>query len=72
MAKVIMVFHWILGIAAGLSLILGVVFKIVYGFSKTFVFSVEPVSFLQFTAVCCLASVALSMVDLSRKSMPAK
>ena len=60
--------QWILGIAAGLSLVLGVVFKLVYGFSRTFVFRTTPGAFLQFTITCCLASIALSLIKLSGSS----
>ena len=59
--------HWILGISGGLSLIVGVIFKLA-GFV---VRNAPPGSFLRFTATCCLASIALSLIELSsnRKSV---
>ncbi len=53
--------HWILGIGGGLSLILGVIFKL----AGIVVLRAPPGSFLRFTAVCCLASIALSLIELS-------
>ena len=55
--------HWILGIAAGLSLVLGVIFKL---FGVT-ILTAQPSTFLRFTFTCCLASMALSLIDLSGK-----
>ena len=58
--------HWILGIGAGLSLVLAMVFKLVFALAGQ-VIQVGPGAFLRFTAVCCLASIALSMVEISGK-----
>ena len=55
--------HWVLGIAAGLSLVLGVVFRLF----DVVIFNMGRLAFLQFTATCSLASMALSLVDLSSK-----
>lgn len=63
----IKVLQLILGVAAGLSLVLSVIFKLVYNFSGKFVFHTTPEAFFQFTIVCCLASIALSLVELSSK-----
>lgn len=63
MEQMIKVLQWILGIVAGLSLILGVIFKLAH----IVVLTAAPISFLRFTATCCLASIALSMIELSRK-----
>ena len=63
MKQITKVLHWILGISAGLSLILGVIFKL----ARVVVLYTRPMSFFKFTAVCCLASIALSMIELSRK-----
>lgn len=64
----IRILHWILGIAAGLSLVLGVIFKLIYSIGGVVVFSTSPRACLLFTATCCLASIALSMIELSSKS----
>ena len=53
--------HWILGIGGGISLILAVIFKIV----NVYVLTATPRTFFRFTVVCCLASIALSLIDLS-------
>lgn len=58
--------HWILGIGAGLSLVLGMVFKLVFALAGR-VIQVSPGAFLRFTAVCCIASIALSMIEISGK-----
>ncbi len=53
--------HWILGIGGGMSLILAVIFKIV----NVSILTATPRTFFRFTVVCCLASIALSLIDLS-------
>ncbi len=55
--------QWILGISAALSLVLGVIFKL-FG---VIVLNTGPPSFIKFTVTCSLASMALSLVDLSSK-----
>mgnify|MGYP001121403204 CR=1 FL=1 len=67
MIKVIKILHWILGILAGLSLLVGVIFKLIYNISRAIVFSTTPRACLLFTATCCLASIALSMIEMSCK-----
>ena len=57
----------ILGIAGALGFILGIVFKLVYIFSRTYVLNTTPSALFQFTAICCLASIALSLIEISRK-----
>ena len=58
--------HWILGIGAGLSLVLGMIFKLVFALAGR-VIPISPGAFLRFTAVCCIASIALSMIEISGK-----
>jgi len=54
---------WILFILAALSLIVGVIAKAT-GFR---VFTLVPVSYIRFTAVCLLGAIALSLVEISLK-----
>lgn len=63
MNKLMKVLQRILGIAAALSLVLGVIFKL----ANVVVLTAAPISFLRFTAICCLASIALSMIKVSCK-----
>ena len=60
----IKVLQWVLGVIAALSLALGVIFKL----ASVVVLTAAPIAFLRFTATCCLASIALSMIELSSKS----
>lgn len=64
----IKVLHWILGISAALGLILSVIFKVIYGLAQVTVFTITARGGLLFTATCCLASIALSLFELSSKS----
>jgi len=61
------ILHWILGISAALSLIIGVIFRIVHIFTGTYILGMAPGSLLIFTITCCLASIALSMIELTCK-----
>ena len=55
--------QWILGIAAALSLILAIIFRL----ANTYVLTIGPITFFRFTIACCLASIALSLIELSSK-----
>jgi hypothetical protein len=55
--------QWILVIAAALSLVIGVIFKLF----RVSVLSAFPVSFIRFTVACCLLSIALGVISLSGK-----
>lgn len=63
MKRIIKVLQWILGIAAALSLVLGVIFKL----ANVVVLTAAPISFLRFTITCCIASIALSMIEVPCK-----
>ncbi len=63
----IKVLNRVLVIAAALSFILGIIFKLIYVFAKTFVLNTTPSALFQFTAICCLASIALSLIEISGK-----
>jgi len=67
MKQAMKVTQWILGIAAALSLIVAVISKIVYTFSLNFLFpNTSSMSFLVFTVTCSLASIALSLIKISK------
>ncbi len=55
--------QWVLGISAGLGLILGIIFKL----ARVVVLNVGSVTFRNLTVTCCLASIALSLIELSNK-----
>jgi hypothetical protein len=63
----IRILQWILGVSAGLSLVFSVIFKLIFNTTRSIIFSTTPSAFLQFTATCCLASIALSMIQLSSR-----
>jgi uncharacterized integral membrane protein len=71
MIYMIKVLHWVLGILAALSLALSVIFKLIYNFARVIVFTTTPRALLLFAATCCLASIALSMIELSCKAKAA-
>jgi hypothetical protein len=55
--------QWILVIAAALSMVIGVIFKLF----RVSVLGAYPVSFIRFTVACCLLSIALGVISLSSK-----
>ena len=55
--------QWILGIAAALGVVLAIIFKL----TRTYVYSVGSPTIFKFIVVCCLASIALSLIELSSK-----
>jgi len=57
----------VLIVAGALGFILGIVFKLIYIFSRTYVLNTTPSALFQFTAICCLASIALSLIEISGK-----
>ena len=59
--------QWVLGIVAALSLVMGVIFKLVYSFAGRYVLRTTPGAFLQFAMVCILASIALSLIEIAYK-----
>lgn len=66
MKKYMDVTQWVLGVMAALSLIVGVISKIVYVFSLTTFPNTSPMAFLWFTATCALASIALSLIKMCK------
>ena len=59
--------QWVLGIIAALSLVMGVILKLVYGFAGRYVLRATPSAFLRFAMVCILASIALSLIEIAYK-----
>jgi hypothetical protein len=57
----IKVLHWILGISGSISLILAAILKMV----NVVILHAGPQTFFEFTIACGLASIALSLIDLS-------
>ena len=55
--------QWILVIAAALSLVIALIFKL----ARVSVLGAFPVSFIRFTVACSLLSIALGVIDLSAK-----
>jgi hypothetical protein len=66
MKKAMVTTQWILGIAAALSLIFAVIYKIIYASTQTLISNISPTGFLWFTATCSLASIALSLLKLCK------
>lgn len=66
MKKAMIITQWILGICAALSLIVGVIAKIVYVFSLNLIPNTSPGAFLTFTSTCALASIALSLIKMGK------
>jgi hypothetical protein len=66
MKKAMWITQWVLGVAGALSLIVGVIFKLVYVTVPGFIPNSSPMGFLAFTAVCSLASMALSLLKISK------
>ena len=55
--------QWILGVAAALGLVLAIIFRL----ARAYPLTVGPPTLFRFTVACCLASIALSLVELSSK-----
>lgn len=66
MKKYMDVTQWILGVIAALSLIVGIIIKIIYTFTLTTISNIRPMDFLCFTATCALASIALSLIKMCK------
>jgi hypothetical protein len=67
MGNALRITQWILGILAALSLIVGVISKIVYILTQSlFPSSTSPMAFLIFASTCALASIALSLIKISK------
>jgi hypothetical protein len=64
MKQIAEVLHWVLGILAVLSLILGVIFKLIGVYN---IYTATPLSFLRLASICCLGSMALSLRELVHK-----
>ena len=63
MIRMIKVLQWILGVTAGLSLIVAVIFKVTH----TYILLANSTTFVRLTITCCLASIALSLIELTNK-----
>jgi arginine exporter protein ArgO len=66
MKQAMKITQWVLGISAALSLIVAVIYKIVYVFSQGLLPYTSPTAFLVFTATCSLASIALSLLNIAK------
>jgi len=66
MKKAMNITQWILGICAALSLIVGVISKIIYIFTQNTFPGTSPMAFLIFTSTCALSSIALSLIKMSK------
>ena len=66
MKQAMWITQWVLGVAGALSLLVGVIYKIIYTFSTSVIPNVSPMGFLAFTAVCSLASIALSLLKITK------
>ncbi|MEK7396538.1 MAG: hypothetical protein AAB116_06340 [Candidatus Poribacteria bacterium] len=66
MGNALRITQWILGILAALSLIVGVISKIVYIFAQNLFPATSPMAFLIFTSTCALSSIALSLIKISK------
>ncbi len=65
MKQAMWITQWVLGVAGALSLLVGVIFKIAYVTIPGFIPNPSPTGFLKFTAVCSLASIALSLLKIT-------
>ena len=66
MKQAMRITQWVLGVAGVLSLLVGVIFKIVYVTIPGFIPNSSPMEFLAFTAVCSLTSIALSLLKITK------
>lgn len=62
MKKLLCTLLWILGVIAAISLVLAVILKAIPGHV---VYGVKPISCLRLTAVCSLAAIAISLINIS-------
>ncbi|MDQ1316703.1 MAG: hypothetical protein QG588_351 [Candidatus Poribacteria bacterium] len=66
MKQAMKITQWVLGVAGALSLLVGVIYKIAFVFIPGFIPNSRPMGFLAFTAVCSLASIALSLLKITK------
>jgi hypothetical protein len=66
MKQAMKITQWVLGVAGALSLLVGVIYKIIYTFTVSAIPNASPMGFLAFTAVCSLASIALSLLKITK------
>ena len=66
MKQAMKITQWVLGVAGALSLLVGVIYKIIYITIPDFIPNSSPMGFLVFTAVCSLASIALSLLKITK------
>jgi len=67
MGNAMRITQWILGILAALSLVAGIISKLIYIFAHSmFPPRTSPMAFLIFTSACALLSIALSLIKISK------
>jgi len=67
MKKTMAITQWVLGILSALSLILGLIYKVIYMITHAlFIGYLSPMAVIWFSAACSLLSIALSLIKLGK------